>query len=91
MLAPYLAGPPRRSQETGDKEGAAPSAMKVGRKVVEQTGRQEPQIPSHPPQDGRWLGPSVWLPQVSESLVTELHFSVAEVRLHGNLPNIGSS
>lgn len=52
--------------------------------------RQEDRIPpsppfTHPPQDGRWLGSLVWLPQVSESPVTVLHFSVAEVRLHGNL------
>lgn len=82
VLAPYLAGSPRRSQETGDNEGAAPSATKVGRKVVAQTGTSDT---LHPPQGGRWLGPSVWLPQVSEPLVTELHFSAAEVRLHGNL------
>ena len=32
-------------------------------------------------QGGRWLGPSFWLPQVSESLGTELHSSAAEVGL----------
>lgn len=66
---------------TGDTQAAAPQAAKVGRRLL--TGTSDTLFCL---QGGRWLGPSFWLPQVSESLGTELHSSAAEVGLMTLLP-----
>lgn len=74
--APYSTGPSRIRQGTGDTQAAAPQATKVGKRLLTGTSGTLFCL-----QGGRWLGPSFWLPQVSESLGTELHSSAAEVGL----------
>lgn len=86
--APYSTGPPR-STGTGDSRDAPVSAAEEERSVAGQTGTSD--ILSSAPREGREMGPSFWLPQMSESLVTELPSSVAEVRLPWQPPSSSGS